>query len=146
MTRPKTSGRVLESAIADLRLHKLARVKQYRAWKLGALGPAAPIELGDAATLDDAKAAIVAKHKDTVFIHEADGGRGVNAVHAYRIRQGARVYRKNPVSGLAEPYHPLTPDHLFTLPVDEFEPTRPFDALRDDPVGVDRNFVEASPE
>jgi hypothetical protein len=81
-------------------------------------------------------------HKDTLFVVEKHDGLRKSTLHAYRIRKGAATYLRNPQTGLAERVEPLKPDHLFSLPVDAFQPTRPFDALLDDATGVDWTLVE----
>lgn len=126
----------------------LGLAKTFRAWRLaGDIAQptkALPVEIGSPQTLDEAKAAVLSVfHKDTLFIEERDAGRGEAFIHAFRVRQGTPVYRRNPQTGLQERHKPLKPDHLFTLPVDVFEPTRPFDAFRDSASGVDRTLVQA---
>jgi hypothetical protein len=81
-------------------------------------------------------------HKDTLLVQERHDGLRLHKLHAYRIRKGVAIYQRNPETGLSERIEPLKLDHLFSLPVDAFQPTRPFDALRDDPVGVDVGLIE----
>lgn len=105
---------------------------------------ARPLGQIEAETLAEARDAACVKgivHKETLMIHEVDAARDLQLLHAWRIRQGADVWRKNPVSGVSDRYRPLKPDHLFTFLVDQFVPTRPFDALRDDASGIDRTLV-----
>lgn len=81
-------------------------------------------------------------HKDTLLVHEQHEGLRVQKLHSYRIRKGAAIYVRNPRTGLVERAEPLKADHQFSLQVDAFAPSRPFDAFRDDPTGVDLTLVE----
>lgn len=143
MSRGALPFKVLQGAFAD----KLPRAKRFRAWKQAGGRPAILLDIGDAATLDAALLAALAGpviHKDTVIIHEWNAATRQGTLHTWRIRESARVYRRDPVTGLSAPMKPLKPDHLFSLPVDEFAPTRPFDALRDDATGFDRALIEGA--
>jgi hypothetical protein len=102
--------------------------------------------LGTAATMKDAqaKASLSLQHKDTLLIYENDERTRRKVLHVFKVRQGAVQWRRNAETGLSERWHPLKLDPLFSLPVDEFAPKRPFDAFRDDPVGVDCGLVEAT--
>ena len=129
------------NAVMDHVLASLPRAHYFRAFN-----GQHPIPIGDADTLDDAvnKALIAGglAHKGTLLVHEIDTGRQRGFLHAYTIRKSSAQYRRNPQTGLSERYEPHYPDHLFSVPVDAFEPTRPFDAFLDDPVGIDRTLVE----
>jgi hypothetical protein len=81
-------------------------------------------------------------YKDTLFVHERHDGLRFSTLHVYRIRKGAATYQRNPQTGLSERVEPLKLDRLFSIPVDAFQPTRPFDAFRDDPTGVDLTLIE----
>jgi hypothetical protein len=81
-------------------------------------------------------------HKDTLFVTERRADMRFAVLHTYRIRKGAATYQRNPETGLSDRVEPLKLDRLFSIPVDAFQPTRPFDAFRDDAVGVDRNLIE----
>ena len=112
-------------------------------------GGGASVHLGtsSAGSLDEALAELTQSgldYKDILIVHERHDGRGVNIQHAYRIRQGAAVWMRNPQTGLSERVKPLKPDHLFSLPVYAFHPKLMFDAFRDDAVGVERGLIEGS--
>lgn len=101
--------------------------------------------LGTAEAMPDAQALASDRllHKDTLLIHQNDPRTGKQWLHAFKVRQGAADWRKNPQTGIAERWHPLKLDALFSVPVEAFAPTRPFDAFRDDPVGIDPQLVDA---
>lgn len=81
-------------------------------------------------------------HKDTLLVHERHDGLRVQTLRAYKIRKGSPIYVRHPRTGLVERTEPLKADEVFAVQVDSFVPTRPFDALRDDPTGVDFTLVE----
>lgn len=99
--------------------------------------------LGTAETMPavQAKAMHALQHKDTLLIHQNDPRTGNEWLHAFKVRQGAAQCRRNEQTGLSERWHPLKLDALFSVPVDAFAPTRPFDAFADDPVGADRGLI-----
>lgn len=134
-------ARVMESAVKDMRAHKLPRSHYFRAFRSNR-----QVDCGNAETLDEARDnALIAEvfaHKDILLVHEVHDGKGKGVLHAYTIRQKAAVWRRNPVSGLSERFEPLYADHLFSVPVDAFEPTREFDALLDPASGRDPTLVE----
>ena len=150
MTRLKQQARVMEHVEAQQRgafFDRLPHVRQFRAWRLaGGLSTvteARRVSI-DAHTLEEAcaQASHAARHKDTLFVQEIDEAKRVNRVHAFLIQEGAAVWRKNTVTGLSERKKPLKAKPLFVLPVEAFEPARPFNALRDDPTGVDADLIE----
>ena len=128
---------------ASIREQFATHAHTFQVWRQGTLGTEAQ-ELGTAYSLDDAERLSMTflQHKDTLYILESHTGTGVQLLHTYRVRKGAAKYVRNPVSGLPERTEPMKLDKLGALPVAAFEPVRPFDALRDDPVGVDRTLVQ----
>lgn len=123
--------------------HKLTTTLIFRAYRLSGdkareLDIGAPRDLAEA--IANATAHFLA-HKDTLLIHETDEARRVGTLHSFTIRKKAATYVRDPLTGLSQRVEPLYADKLFSLPVDAFEPTRAFDAFRDDAVGVDRTLV-----
>lgn len=119
----------------------------FRAWRLPhGSSQAYPLDITGATELDEVEAAMVVglAHKDRVFVREYHAGRKAGKLHGYYVKQKARTYRRDPLTGLSEAYHPLEVERQFTLDADAFLPTAPFDALRDDAVGIDRTLVEQS--
>lgn len=125
--------------------HRLPNAIVFRAWRLSG-EVARPLDIGQPVDLAEALAAAQAHfwaHKDRLFIHERNDARRTGTLHAYALRKKKAIYVRNPLSGLSERVELLDTDLLFSLPVDAFEPTRAFDALRDDPVGRDLTLVES---
>lgn len=134
MSRTKQAARV-DTAMA----------RQFIAYRQGGNGEAREIGRTTAVTLTGALANLTTAflaHKDTLFVVERHDGLRKTVLHAYRIRKGTATWQRNPETGLSERVEPLKPDHLFSLPVDAFQPTRPFDAFLDNPTGVDLTLVE----
>ncbi|USA40250.1 hypothetical protein NCF86_03590 [Pelagerythrobacter marinus] len=139
------------------RLHRLslapavaygARTTTFRAWRVphDNLCPAIPLDIGEPADLTEALAsaqdATGLQHKDALLIHARDEARRAGVLRSYAIkRKSQAIWRKCEVTGAPKPMRPLYADELFALPIYDFEPERPFDALRDDAVGVDRSMV-----
>lgn len=124
----------------------MSKPDTWRAWRVCGADRALPIDLGECFTLTDAKNEAMLGgglcHKDTLLIHRSHAGLGVGELHAFVVKQKTQpIYRKCETSGVTKPFKPLYLADLFALPVDDFEPTRPFDAFRDDAVGVDRSLV-----
>lgn len=83
-------------------------------------------------------------HRDTLFIVQTHARTEKRTLHAWRIRQGARSYRTDPLTGIPGFVHPLKPDALFSMDVDAFAPVEPWKyASGADVVGFDRATVEA---
>lgn len=123
--------------------HKLANATTYRAWRLSG-ETARELDIGTPADLTDALNGALTHfwaHKDTLLIHEQDDGRRKGTLHSFAIRKKKAMYVANPCGGAPVRVEPLYPDPVFALPIDAFEPTRAFDALQDDAVGVDRTLV-----
>lgn len=123
--------------------HKLPRATTYRAWRLSG-ETARELAIGEPETLAEALAQATMEywvHKDTLLIHERDEARRKGTLHSYAIRKKKAMWVANPCGGPAVRVEPLYPDPVFALPVDAFEPTRPFDALRDSASGVDRQLI-----
>lgn len=116
----------------------LQRAVEFTAWRLRDGPQAYPIDLPPCDTLDDAIAAAKPSllHKDRLFILHRDYGRDEAFQHGWTVR---RKSTPRWVGGKA--VHDLDLADHFCLAVAAFEPVRPFDALRDDAVGVDRRVV-----
>jgi hypothetical protein len=143
----QTIARVREAAQRDagVRLSRMTEAAHiYTAFRQRDEGLAQQIGEYSAATLQGALSQIThgLAHKDTLFVTERRADMRVPVLHCYRVRKGEAVYRRNPDTGLSERVAPLKLDRLFSLPVDAFTPTRPFDAFADCPVGVDRGLIE----
>lgn len=124
--------------------HRLAHSTTFRAWRLSG-ETARELDIGTPANLAEAMTGALTHfwaHKDSLLIHEHDDGRRKGTLHSYAIRKKKAMYVANPCGGDPVRVEPLFPDPVFALPVDAFEPTRAFDALRDDAVGIDRTLVE----
>lgn len=115
-------------------------------WRLR-IGDAYAVRLDiDASTLAEAKANASAccSHKDVLFIRETlRAARTGVALHAYVVRQGKREYRVNHETGVPGYVAPLKLDHLFSLPVNAFDPLQPWTWTPGaDVVGIDRTLIE----
>lgn len=134
MTRLAQTARVMDAVLAH----------SYTAWRQR--GDSLAHKLGEysAASLQGALGQIGhgLAFKDTLFVLERRADASAAMLHCYRIRKGTATYQRNPQTGLTERVEPLKPDHLFSMAVDSFVPTRPFDAFRDCPVGIDRGLIE----
>lgn len=142
------------------RLHRLklapsaaysTRTVTFRAWRVphGSLHPALPLDIGTPGDITEALAKAIdgtgLQHKDGLLIHARDEARRAGVLRSYGIKQRSQpVWRKCEATGEPKSVRPLYADELFARPIFDFEPERPFDALRDDAVGVDRTLVEAS--
>jgi hypothetical protein len=128
--------------------HRLDRARTFRAWRVPETGRAIEIDTGNAATMDEAKNAALSscalQHKETLLVHERDAARRTGVLNSYYIKQESRAqYRRDPLTGVSKAERRLYEELQFSVPVDAFEPTRPFDAFRDDAVGVDRTLLDA---
>lgn len=143
MSRIRQNARILDSVVKPAFADKLPSAHTFTAYYQ--MGSGEALELGVWNSLETAEQGAMPRlqHKATLFIHERDGRHNKAVQHAYRVRQGQRNYVKNPRTGIPEWVKPLKLDHLFSLPVDAFQPARPFDAFRDDPTGVDRTLVQS---
>jgi len=82
-------------------------------------------------------------HKTVVYVLQDDAGAAEKLLAVYTIKQESRPQlRRNLITGLPEETRRLYPDLVSVIGVHEFAPVEPFDAFRDDPVGVDRQLVE----
>jgi hypothetical protein len=134
-------GRINQNA----RVMAAVQARQFIAYRQRDDGLAVDMGTVTAASLQGALANLAQSglaYKDTLFVRERHDGLRFSTLHAYRVRKGAAVYQRNPQTGLSERVEPLKLDRLFSLPVDSFTPTRPFDALRDDAVGHDFGLIE----
>lgn len=134
MNAPATKG-----AFAD----RLPKATTFRAWRVGEAN-ALPLDIGEPTDLAEAVFAATSHflaHKDTLIVHEHDAARRKGTLHTFAIRKKAATWVRNPVSGLSERMEPLFADKLFAVPVDAFEPTRGFDAFRDNASGRDLSLV-----
>ena len=88
-------------------------------------------------------------HKAMLYVLQDDAGLGEKLLAICRMRQESKtVWRRNPVSGIAEPTKRKYAEVLTVLPVLAFEPKPPFDALKAthaEIVGIDPNLVEQKP-
>lgn len=81
-------------------------------------------------------------HKDALALLEKRAGSRDAVLHIYTIKQESKAtYVRNPATGVPEAVRRLYPDKVLSVAVDAFAPVLPFDALRDDVVGVDRGLV-----
>jgi len=112
----------------------------------GFVSEAQQLPASDADNLDQALADFTPglAHKNTLIIHGVDGARNRQALHFYRVVQKRVDWRRNERTGLTERYHPLAAKWLFTLPVNSFDPARPFDAFVDTASGVDGTLIEGT--
>lgn len=121
----------------------LRRATTFRAWIENR--EASSAELAAAQTFEEALAAVVhwASHKQNVCILRDDAGRGEKLLQIYTVKQESKaVWRRDPMTGLSAPSRRNYPVLIVQMAVDAFEPTRPFDAFRDNAVGLDLTLVE----
>lgn len=126
---------------------RLPRALTFRAWRIPASGQAIELDIGGPDTLEDALAEAQLGtgicHKETVLILEQDSGKRRAVQHAFAVKRKSQpIWRKCPDTGVSKPFHPLYLDELFSVEVDAFQPTRPFDAFRDNAAGRDLTLVE----
>lgn len=101
--------------------------------------------LAEALTFEEAVAAVEhwANHKDSLSVLRDDAGKRSKLLQVYAIkRESKNTWRRDPMTGLSEPYRKQYAALVYTMAVDAFEPTRPFDAFRDNAVGRDLSLVE----
>ena len=120
--------------------------ERYRAWRVCGAPDALELDIGECFGLFEAKNEAMLGgglcHKDTLLIHRAHDGIAVGELYAFAVKQKSQPeYRKCEATGLTKPFRPLYLTELFSLPIRDFNPDRPFDAFADDPVGVDRTMV-----
>lgn len=136
------------NAIQPAFAHRLEAIGDtFAAWRIadGNDSAAYPLECV-ATTLAEAvdSAAPSCCHKDTLLILATEGRSGRKTLHAFRIKQGKRTYRTDPLTRVAGFVAPLYAEKQFTLPVEDFAPVEPFRWTPGcDVVGVDRSVVEA---
>lgn len=102
-----------------------------------------------ATTFDEAIAALTpgALHRSSdvvVSILRTDFGRGNKTLALYGFKRSSRHYTYRPALDGGRPVREakILPVLLHAMDVLAFEPTPPFDAFRDDPVGRDLTLVE----
>jgi hypothetical protein len=124
------------------------RAETWTAWRLGER-ESLPIDLGQPETLDDALMAAMGRVTDSgqvIAIQRSHAGRRQHTLWQFRVTRSGRKGTWRPAYDGGRPVFvgKLEPKLLCkTALAAPFEPVRPFDAFRDDPVGVDRSVVEA---
>lgn len=118
----------------------------YRAWRTTP-GGTFPLDIGEPDTLADAlneaKLGTGLAHKDGLYIHAFDARTNRGTLHSYIVVKKAAQWPRDPITGLPKRVEPLDFKLVgHPLAIDDFEPRRPFDALRDDATGFDRTLVE----
>lgn len=133
-------------AVQPLRI-PAEHANRFRAWRVVPGNPlaypldiGAPVDLLEA--LNEAQLGSGLSHKDTLLIHERHAGKNRGVLRSYAIKQQSKAnYRRDPATGIPRAERPLYPDLQFEVSVPEFEPERPFDALRDNAAGRDLTLV-----
>lgn len=107
----------------------------FAAWRVGERSQAYPLDPAGATLAEVVgNAAPSCFHKDTLIVRETDPLTRETTVHHFAIKReskGRWVTRNH----VPTKVHDLYADPLFAMRVDAFEPTRPFDALRDEATG-----------
>jgi hypothetical protein len=123
------------------------RAETWSAWRLGER-ESLPIDLGQPETLDDALLAAMGRVTDSgqiVAIQHSHAGRRQHTLWQFRV---TRSTKKGTWRAATDGGRPVFVGKLEAKLLCEvalaapFAPVEPFDAFRDDPVGVDRDVVE----
>jgi hypothetical protein len=123
------------------------RAETWAAWRLGER-ESLPIDLGQPETLDDALLAAMGRVTDSgqiVAIQHSHAGRRQHTLWQFRVTRSTKrgVWRDATNGGRPVFVGKLEPKLLCEVALAApFAPVLPFDAFRDDPVGVDRSVVE----
>lgn len=121
------------------------RAVTFRAWRDNREVVNCP-GLDDAQTFEEAINAVApgSPHKSAVSVLLDDAARGRRQLNVYQIKKSSkRGHWRAAYDGGRPVFEAEMEGHLvMSIPVDAFEPTRLFDAFRDDPVGCDRTLVE----
>jgi hypothetical protein len=123
------------------------RAETWTAWRLGER-ESLPIDLGQPETLDDALLAAMGRVTDSgqiVAIQHSHAGRRKHTLWQFRVTRSTKrgVWRESTNGGRPVFVGKLEPKLLCEVALAApFAPVLPFDAFRDDPVGVDRSVVE----
>jgi hypothetical protein len=123
------------------------RAETWAAWRLGER-ESLPIDLGAAETLDDALLAAMGRVTDSgqiVAIQHSHAGRRQHTLWQFRVTRSTKKGTWRPAYDGGRPVFvgKLEPKLLCEVAMAApFAPVEPFDAFRDDPVGVDRSVVE----
>ena len=122
--------------------------EQWTAWRLGER-ESYPIDLGQPETLDDALMAAMGRVTDSgqiVAIQHSHTGRGKHTLWQFKVSRSTKrgTWRDSTNGGRRVFVGRLEPKLLFgpVAMAAPFAPVEPFDAFKDDPVGVDRSLVE----
>lgn len=123
------------------------RAVTFTAWRNST--PASNAALLAATTFDEAIEALTphALHRSSdvvVTILRTDFGRGNKTLALYGFKKSTKSYTWRAAYDGGRPVKvpKIVPVLLHAMDVHEFAPVEPFDATRDDPVGVDRQLVE----
>lgn len=118
-------------------------VDTFKAWRVAESGVSHPVDVSTATSLADAVDTVSpgCQHKQIfVILHDTDKGL---VQHFYRIKQGKRIYRVNPETGVPGWVTPLRADHQASIAVTEFAPVEPWVCGRGaDVVGHHNNVIE----
>ena len=120
-----------------------ARAVIFSAWRVTESGAAYPIDTDDAQTWQEAEDAAKLggiQHKEGVFIKRSHPTGAELRVYSVKQKSQA-IYQRCERTGDTKPFRPLYLAELYSLPVDSFLPTHPFDAFKDDATGLDRTMV-----
>jgi hypothetical protein len=123
------------------------RAETWTAWRLGER-ESLPIDLGQPETLDDALLAAMGRVTDSgqiVAIQHSHAGRRQHTLWQFRVTRSTKrgVWRDSTDGGRKVFVGKLEAKLLCCVALAApFAPVLPFDAFRDDPVGVDRSVVE----
>jgi hypothetical protein len=123
------------------------RAETWTAWRLGER-ESLPIDLGQPETLDDALLAAMGRVTDSgqiVAIQHSHAGRRQHTLWQFRVTRSTKKGTWRPAYDGGRPVFvgKLEPKLLCEVAMAApFAPVEPFDAFRDDPVGVDRSVVE----
>ena len=122
--------------------HRIGRTLTFRAWRIPASGNAIPLDIGEPDTLADAlteaKLGTCLQHKEALYVHERDDARRTGTLHTFAVIKKGATWRRNPQTGVSERFEELDLKPLHSVAIRDFAPDTPFDAFRDDAVGVGR--------
>lgn len=121
------------------------RATTFRAWRVLSTGHCQPLGEIDADTAEDASwCSMPTLQRGAQFmVEEHDAAHRTRIVRHYQVKHRANTQRRFDTTTMrmidvGKEYPAL----LVEYRVDEFKPTRPFDALRDCAVGIDRGLVD----
>lgn len=115
-------------------------IRSFTAWRLSSTGTSHPLDVSAADTLDEVLSTVAPQcfHKEVFHVVERDEIARRSTLHAYVIKQSARVYRVAPGDVHPTWQTPLRAVLLYSMVIAAFEPVEPWRVMPGcDVVGLD---------